>query len=1189
MQLSKLEVKGFKSFGDKITIHFDQGITGIVGPNGCGKSNVVDAIRWVLGEQKTRTLRSDKMESVIFNGSKNRKALQMAEASLTFDNTRNLLGVSTLPTEYSQVTITRKYYRSGESEYLLNGITCRLKDITNLFLDTGIGPDSYAIIELKMVDDILNDKDNARRGLFEEAAGVSKFKLRKKETLRKLEDTDQDLARVEDLLFEITKNLKALEKQAKQAQNYYKLKQEYKHWSVELARKTVRQQSDAFLSLGKQVETETDRKTQLNAQLAQKEAELEQEKAELIHKEKRLASRQRTLNEHVNKIRQYESERKIKHERLRFLNDRCTALKQQLAQDEESNQKAAAEMERLQQERTSAEKQLREATTELQARQSEYEQQKDRAQEIQRELNAANQTYRSQQDDVYQHQKSLEIKQMQLSALRQELEKATADTSEQTASLSAFDEKLYEVTTLLEGRNQQLTQLRQTSEEKQGQVNELASEQETIREELAQHARQLDARQNEYNLTKAMVDSLEGFPEAVKFLKTTPHWDRKVPLLSDLLTCQEGYKVAVESYLEQVLNHCVVENEEQALQAITLLDESDKGRAHFFVLNKLPPVNLTPAGSPNRVVEGLVPVLDVVEYDPHYQPLMQTLLKEVYVVSNPPRFENGMGLDGSVLVNQDGKLIRYPYTLSGGSAGLFQGKRIGQARNLEKLAGEVRTLAGQVQQTWSRLETIHEQRTRQAAQLTDTNTRLQSLQKEVSFISQEYVQVKTLQEQFAQSLSHMASRREDIQEQIQALQEEIGEEQPQVNRKQATLQEMEARINQLNRGLLTRNELAGQKSAAYNQANGTFYQQQNRVNSLEQEIRFRRSAREEAERRMRRNEEELQKMESDVLQLMLTAEVNEDELATFYEEKTAIEAGVNDSEKEYYTSRGQIDKLEKELRETQRQRETADALLSSLQEKRNETRLNLTATKERLSVEFGVELEEIMKEESLESAALPERELREKVAALKKRLDEYGPINPMAMEAYEEIKQRYDFITTQCQDLADAKDSLLQTISEIDTVAKESFLRAYHQIRENFIKVFRSLFSEEDTCDLQLSDPQNPLDSDIEILAKPKGKRPLTINQLSGGEKTLTATSLLFAIYLLKPAPFCIFDEVDAPLDDANIDKFNNIIRQFSNESQFIIVTHNKRTMATTDVIYGITMIEPGVSRVVPVDLRALD
>ena len=256
MQLSKLEIKGFKSFGDKTIINFDEGITGIVGPNGCGKSNIVDAIRWVLGEQKAKTLRSEKLENIIFNGTKNRKPTQLAEVSLTFDNTKNIL-----PTEYANVTITRRYYRSGESEYELNGVPCRLKDITNLFLDTGIASNSYAIIELKMVDDILSDKDNSRRGLFEEAAGISKFRKRRKETLRKLEGTDTDLERVEDLLFEIEKNLKSLERQAKQAERYNKLKESYKAASVNLAKLSVRNQSDKFKQLSAQIGKENDKKT----------------------------------------------------------------------------------------------------------------------------------------------------------------------------------------------------------------------------------------------------------------------------------------------------------------------------------------------------------------------------------------------------------------------------------------------------------------------------------------------------------------------------------------------------------------------------------------------------------------------------------------------------------------------------------------------------------------------------------------------------------------------------------------------------------------------------------------------------------------------------------------------------------------------------------------------------------------
>src|SRR6185436_20132534 len=277
MQLSKLEIKGFKSFADKVIINFDEGITGIVGPNGCGKSNVVDSIRWVLGEQKTSALRSEKMENVIFNGTSQRGAQQMAEVSLTINNTKNIL-----PTEYSQITITRRLYRSGESEYLLNNVACRLKDITNLFLDTGVASNTYAIIELGMVDDLLNDKDNSRRMLFEEAAGISKFKKRKKETLKKLEDTDTELERVEDLLFEIEKNMKSLEKQAKQTENYYRIKEEYKQKSINLAKVVVSKQKEKFNSLNHRMNDENDRKVSMAKDIAEKEADIEKSKAELI-------------------------------------------------------------------------------------------------------------------------------------------------------------------------------------------------------------------------------------------------------------------------------------------------------------------------------------------------------------------------------------------------------------------------------------------------------------------------------------------------------------------------------------------------------------------------------------------------------------------------------------------------------------------------------------------------------------------------------------------------------------------------------------------------------------------------------------------------------------------------------------------------------------------------------------------
>jgi chromosome segregation protein len=507
MQLHKLEIKGFKSFADKITIHFDQGITGIVGPNGCGKSNVVDAIRWVLGEQKTRALRSDKMDNVIFNGTKTRKPLQFAEVSLTFNNSRNLL-----PTEYSHVTITRRYYRTGESEYLLNNVNCRLRDITNLFLDTGIGPDSYAIIELKMVDDILNDKDNSRRGLFEEAAGISKFKIRKKETLRKLEDTDADLARVEDLLHEISKNLKNLERQARQAEQYFKLKEEYKHWSIELARRTVARQRDLFLSMTGRLDDETVRKTQLQAKLAAHETALEGEKEALFGREKLMASRQKSLNESINAIRQYESERRIKNERLRLLDDKVNSLKTQLATDQAQQENAAAHIERIGDEREAARTGLEELRESLAARQEAYAEQKEVAGELQREINRLNAAHRGGQNEVFGLRKTLEINQVQLSTLKQELEKAASADAAQQASLGMFGENVANLSAQLSEKSGELGDLREELAGVQDRLEAAESDAERTGGEVAALGRRLDARQNEYNLTKSLVDNLEGFP-----------------------------------------------------------------------------------------------------------------------------------------------------------------------------------------------------------------------------------------------------------------------------------------------------------------------------------------------------------------------------------------------------------------------------------------------------------------------------------------------------------------------------------------------------------------------------------------------------------------------------------------------------------------------------------------------------
>ncbi len=1171
MQLTKLELKGFKSFADRVVINFDEGITGIVGPNGCGKSNVVDSIRWVLGEQKTRVLRSDKMESVIFNGTKNRKQTQMAEVSLTFNNTKNLL-----PTEYAQITITRRYYRSGDSEYMLNGVTCRLKDITNLFLDTGIASNSYAIIELKMVDDLLNDKDNSRRSLFEEAAGISKFKIRKKETLKKLEDTDADLDRVEDLLFEIDKNLRSLERQATQAKKYYEVKEEYKNSSIALAKKAMTNQQESHDAIQKEIEEENDKRLALNTLVNEKESAIEKAKSDLINKEKLLSSRQKTLNEHVSKIRQYESDKKIKNERQNFLHDKIETLKEQIETDKQSNERTSVSLEGLQRELAEAEAEFQSVSQSVEALKEDYEKQKGLTSEAVEKLENLNRYFSEKREHNFQINKEIEIKDIQLKSMMSELSKTSEDSTSQSANIEEFQRKLAEIEKEKLSRTAEFDKLKKEEERL---IDKILKQEQNItvaKDELSKVNRNLDAKQNEFSLTKSLVDNLEGFPEAIKFLKKQPRF-KSTPLLSDIISCPEEYRVTIENFLEPLMNYYVVDSYTEALDAVKILSDSAIGKANFFILDQLK----TFTEGETKFVDA-EPAMNLVEFDPRYKNLIRFLLSNVFIFDG----ELPDSKEDIILLDKDGKLTKRQFSVSGGSVGLFEGKRIGRAKNLEKLDTEIKQLVKD--QVKGEKEVVNLQEELSKLKASSKSDQVESLKEELTRINETYISIQTKQDQFTELLSTNKNRREDIHQQVLELEKALEKLRPEAEKEQSELEEMESKVSAHREEATTLQDLLDSKSVVFNEQNVIYHQKQNKINSYQQEIGYKKEAFDNSKLRIERNKEDLESTTHNLNELVKKSTENDDELVGMYDEKESLEAGVNEAEKAYYEGRALIDEEEKNLRETQRQREGIDHALMEWQNKLNEAKIGLNSVKDRLSVEFNIELEKVTDEQVAPYRKNSEEDLRHKVEKLRNRIENMGPINPMAMEAFDEIKERHTFISEQKEDLLKAKDSLLTTISEIDEVARETFMEAFDKIKYNFINVFRTLFTEEDDCDLTLSDPDNPLESAIEIIAKPKGKKPLTINQLSGGEKTLTATSLLFSIYLLKPAPFCIFDEVDAPLDDANIDKFNDIIRKFSTDSQFIIVTHNKRTMSSTDVIYGVTMQEQGVSKVVPVDLREL-
>lgn len=1182
MRLKSLEIKGFKSFGDKVIIHFDEGVTAIVGPNGSGKSNVVDAMRWVLGEQKTRLLRSEKMENIIFNGTKQRKPANLAEVSLTFENNKGIL-----PTEYTNVSITRRLYRSGESEYLLNGLTCRLKDINDLFLDTGIGPDSYAIIELNMVDDILKDRNNTIKTLLEEAAGISKYKIRKRQTFQKLEETDADLNRVNDLLFEIEKSLKQLESQAKKTDRYYRIREEYRTLSTQLALYSIRHQSSALLTYQQKEQEQHTIRTKLHDELAQLEVSIQDLKAQSIEKEKHFQAVQKALNEKLIEINRYENEEKNRNERLSFLVEKQKQLQLQTEQDDKSLIELQSSLLELQNEKAREEEHLKQLEESVGKQKEESERSKTDYEASQISIRELNQQTYQLRTMINEFETKQAVKNTRFHSIKEEVKRHQQQQEEHASKLNTLEEELSKILPEKEKADEELKRLKQLRFELDENLKLAETRLKELNQVLQAESRKSDARHNEYQLTKNLLEQMEGYPESIRYLKKNHQRFKEAPLLSEIIVCEEKYKLAIENFLDPYLNHFVVDTMEEAWAALQTLNETAKGRAHFFVLETL---RNFPSGHLNSL-EGCTPALHAIERNPKYDALFNLLLGHVQVLDKDRSLQDYpfSGDQTVVIISQSGNFLRQKYAIGGGSIGLFDGKRTGKFRNLEKLAEELK-------QQELIIEQYRDQVKHAEIELTEIKQKIQETQQLNNTQENNFArlngQVNTLQSNrdfLFNNLEQSRKNSERLDEEANAIEKLLQEELLNPELSPALLRDrLENLVQQLNvqqELTLTLQKESNEKAQLFNQQNIVLLQQQNRIQNIIRDSGYKTNQAEVLRKNKDQYAVELVNVKAQTDTLLGGLENNSETFLFMISEKESFEAAYKETEQDYLSSRQRIDEEEKRLYELRRQKEQADTILQQLHDELNELKLQMHTLKERLNIEFNIDIQDLSEQEP--DPEFNEEEMRPRAEQLRKRVNEFGPINPMALEQYKEIKERYDFIINEKTDLLNAKEALLKTINEIDETAKTVFMEAFTQVRANFIRVFRSLFTDDDNCDLVLSESSNPLETDIQIIAQPKGKKPLSIHQLSGGEKTLTATALLFGIYLLKPAPFCIFDEVDAPLDDNNIEKFNNIIKTFSGESQFIIITHNKKTMAATDIMYGITMAEPGVTTVVPVDMRA--
>ncbi len=1169
MYLSKLEIFGFKSFAQRINVKFDSGMTAIVGPNGCGKTNIVDAIRWVLGEQKTSVLRSDKMENVIFNGTRSRKPLGMSEVSITIENTKNIL-----PTEYTEVTLTRRLYRNGDSEYLLNKVPCRLKDITDLFADTGMGSDAYSVIELKMIEQILSENAEERRRLFEEAAGITKYKQRRKQTFKKLETTAQDLSRVNDIVLEVEKKVALLERQAQKAEQAKQLRTELKALEIDLAERIIADLQKQIAPLQEKYVHHENEKVELTAKIDALDAEVAQKQIEMIEIEKSLSALQRQYNEKLELITATEKQI-LSHE------ERRKALM-------ESTSRAKSEIELVQQRH-------HDLQTLRQTLKADLEQ----AQQV---LSTARHAFASESEKLAEREDKLKSEREALEAKRRESTKL----SEQIAALRLQSESLK---ARIENFNAQIARneerkailARQIEERKQSiesgtaQLADLQRTLETARAELAnaqaQRTTLLDAigkakeslfnlraeeraKQNRIEFLNALLESYEGLPEGVKFLDADKGKTFGLGALSDLIATDEQYKLAIDVALGAALSFYISRTEAEARQAIAALKSADKGKLTFIVLEKLSETSLPE--SPN--VDGLRRAIDVVRCSDDVRLVVRQLLSNVFLAESLEQARVlSVKYPHATFATLSGELHAHA-TLRGGSNKGSETLRIGKREELERLESERANLLSQIQELEQNIAS--HTRTLDSIDLAMLEQRMRDIEQRITAQEKRLSQQSFEQTSFENERLSLDERITFDQTESQKFVDELASIAP-------MLSSLESKLSELNRQIETERETVSASERKIKKFVSSVRQKELELKSSEfevEKIETKRNSVEadlrNAQRQIERLSEEIARAQDEHFRLGSELETMNANLQRLYAERTELQTAISKVEGDYTIIKSDVVRRESELRDLTRQREIVSQMILELQHSLTQVKLKEEHTRTIIQTEYGVELQVKAFDDSL---PFNREEAEEKVASLKTKLRNLGAVNELALEEFEEEKKRLEFLTSQRQDLIDAEKQLRDTIDEINTTAQEQFQKTFEQIRQNFISIFRELFNEGDEADLVLEEAEDKLEANIEIIAKPKGKRPQAITLLSGGEKTLTATALLFAIYLVKPSPFCILDEVDAPLDDANIDRFVKLINKFSHDTQFIIVTHNKRTMEACRMLYGVTMEEEGVSKLVAV------
>ncbi|MGC8830321.1 MAG: chromosome segregation protein SMC [Verrucomicrobiia bacterium] len=1232
MYLKSLTVLGFKSFADKTTLNFLPGVTAIVGPNGCGKSNISDAIRWVLGEQSAKALRAGEMADVIFNGTDTRKPLGMAEVSLTIgDVDKDQLKAAGINLEYNEVTITRRVFRDGSSEYFINKIPCRLKDIQMLFAGTGVGKSSYSIIAQGNITQILSSKPEERRLVFEEAAGITRYKSQKKEALRKLEYTDQNLLRVSDLIKEVKRQIGSLQRQAGKARRYKQLSLELQHLETQYARHQFDVISSEISNLSnkaREIEEEIETRA---GEIARLEDELVQLRQNLSEVERQAGELNQRSVELKAGIEQNENRINFNQNRLKELVEQNERTHFEITQGEERRRAAEEELAALRDRISAAEAAIVERRRVLEERRIALE-------GIEKELQRTQEMLRAAQSEAFGYAQQLarfrnEI--VSIDAQRQgngaRLEKLVIEKQQLEQEQVQLNERLAQFSASVETQKQEAANRRLSVEECQKRLQEIQEQLKVVEQQMDGLMTRQASQRSRLNVLEQLEQAREGFSAAAAAILKQSR--EVLGSLADKIRVPDQYVVAIENALGANLQVILAEKPETAHKILNDLAESKKGRASVAAL-ALRPMNgdefekqsSSPEQTSAAVAEsgfavrgeaenpsaggdgGKVHALNVIQADPSVESLLRGLLGRTYIVPDLQTATAALmnGHSGCDFVTLKGELLnRYGiftggYSNGNGSAA-SPSSILGRKNQISALQEQLARLQSEIDNLSARRNELGAEQKAIVANLQDAQKQLRecelsiiqregeqrALQNSIRLINQRIqnidFDIQSLQRDLEQSLN----RRMEIAAKVSQLEEQEQGASQKVVAFGGALEELRQKRDSANAALTeAKVALASEEQvyAGYNRQQGPLRQ---RIDELSQQIERRKNEISQIITRREQLQLEIEESQRAIEQLSeVRHQVNSD-IARLMELKTRIESEISERENLLRSARAEHSAL-------QQQRGNIEVELT-------QKRMSIQNLRERIYQKYQINLEDIRSEcititiadqgtakvETLTPEEMQRRGLStdweavaSQIAALQKRIDEMGPVNLVAIEEYEETEQRYQFLSQQYDDLQKAKQQLLDVINRINAQTRDMFADTFNKIRENFQRIFVEVFGG-GKADLRLVDEGDVLESGIEIVARPPGKQLQSISLLSGGEQAMTAISLLFSIYMVRPSPFCFLDELDAPLDENNINRFAKMLQRFINNSQFIIITHNKRTIALADVVYGVTMEERGVSKIV--------